>query len=100
MWRVILLLLFIISTGSCRCQSDLTKPPESDKSGFISKEVRTTRWCRACALKSFLSCQRVTGIGSESEIRRKAELTACKDIGYSESECTQDKIRFVECGTE
>jgi hypothetical protein len=99
MWRIAIIVLLCLAAWGCRCRSDL-EPPEGQESGVVSEEVPVLRWCRACALRSFLSCKRVTGVGSEAEVRRKAELEACRDIGYSDEECTQDKIRFVECGIE
>jgi len=87
----------------CRCRSDLGEEEGSKApvaSSVVSSGDQVARWCRACALKNFLSCKRVTGTGSEAEIRRKAELAACKDIGFAPEQCTQDRIRFVDCGTE
>jgi len=99
MWRLTAMLLLCLVACGCRCQSDLEGPKGQD-AGVVSKEAPVGRWCRACALKNFLSCKRVSAVGSEADVRRKAELTACQDIGYSEAECTPDRIRFVECGVE
>jgi hypothetical protein len=99
MWRLTVILAACLVTCGCRCQSDLERPPGRD-AGVVSKEAPVERWCRACALKNFLSCKRVSGVGTEAEVRRKAELEACADLGYGEAECTSDRIRFVECGTE
>ena len=100
MWRLIVIAAFCTLACSCRCQSDLQAPSDDAGSAAVTKDVPILRWCRACALRSFLSCKRVTSVGTEDEVRRKAELTACADIGYTEAECTPDKIRFAECGLE
>lgn len=87
----------------CRCQSELGNPASFNDergTGKIPPNVATYRWCKACALKNFLACKRVDGYGTEEEIRRKVELTACKEVGYSEQQCTEEKLRFVECGLE
>lgn len=97
MWKVALVLTLGLFACGCRCQSDL-EPPEGAESGIASVDVPVQRWCKACALKNFLSCQRVTAAGSEDEVRRMAELAACKDIGFTPEQCTPDRIRFAECG--
>jgi len=86
--------------GGCRCRSGMMENPAPGDAGAppVSPAAVAERWCRACALRSFLSCKRVDGTGTEEEIRRKARETACKDIGFSPQECTQEKIRFEECG--
>ncbi len=99
MRKLMLLITFFIFLCGCRCRSDLEIPPGHD-AGVVSPQAPVARWCRACARRNFLSCKRVSAIGNEDEVRRQAELEACRDIGFSEAECTPDKIRFVECGTE
>jgi len=99
MWRIAAIILLCIFSCGCRCRSDLDVE-EGKEAGVVSGDVPVLRWCRACALKNFLACKRVTGVGPESEIMRKAELAACKEIGYTPEECTPDKIRFAECGVE
>jgi len=57
------------------------------------------RWCRACAKgQSFTACKRVDGTEPEEALKRKAELTACKDVGLSEAECTGPVLSHVQCG--
>jgi hypothetical protein len=97
MWKLALTLTICLFACGCRCRSDLA-PPEGAGSGVVSDSVPVTRWCKACALKNFLSCQRVTAAGTEAEVRRMAELAACKDIGFTPEQCTPERIRFSECG--
>lgn len=97
MWKLALTIALCLFACGCRCQSDL-EPPEGVESGVVSDDVPVQRWCKACALKNFLSCQRVTAAGTEAEVRRMAELEACKDIGFGPEQCTPDRIRFAECG--
>ena len=73
---------------------------QEESVGYISKDINFLRYCQVCAVRNFYSCQRIVATGSENEVKRKAELAACKDVGYNEKECTLDKIKFVECGIE
>ncbi|MFH1438761.1 MAG: hypothetical protein ABIJ56_23830 [Pseudomonadota bacterium] len=103
-----LIVLFTIGLAcalacGCRCRSDLGEEEGSKApvaSSAVSSDDQVNRWCRACALRNFLSCKRETGTGTEAEIRRKAELAACRDIGFAPEQCTEDRIRFVDCGVE
>jgi hypothetical protein len=40
----------------------------------------------------------VDGTEPEEALRRKAELTACKDVGLAEAECAGEILTNVQCG--
>jgi len=97
--RILIFLLPLLALAAgCRCQSKMMTNPEPGQAGTVSPETVTGRWCRACAVRSFLACKRIDGTGTEEQIKRRAEESACKDVGFSPQECTKDRIRFEECG--
>ena len=102
MWKVAIIAVLLCGGAGCRCQSDFkeSRGDAASPSLASSPDAGLSRWCRTCALRTFLACKRVSGVGTEEEIRKKARAEACTDAGLADAECTQDKIRFEECGIE
>lgn len=89
--------LFI--TPGCKCQSELGEVQESGGTASGTQVEGPMRWCRACARgASFTACKRVDGVEPEETLKRKAELTACKDVGLAEAECAGPILTNVQCG--
>jgi hypothetical protein len=97
---LLLLAACLVFAPGCKCQSELgetqgggatiTAPPAGD--GQL-------RWCRACARgQAFTACKRVDGTEPEETLKRKAELTACKDVGLDEAACAGPILSNVQCG--
>jgi len=85
--------------ASCKCRSDLGESKGPAAAGEVQGQgTGPLRWCRACAVRGFTACKRVDGQEPEETLRRKAEITACKDVGLTEEQCTPDVLRFTKCG--
>ena len=90
----------LVFTPGCKCQSDLGEVPESGETATAPAAADgPLRWCRACAKgQAFTACKRVDGQEPEETLKRKAELTACKDVGLSDAECSGQILSNVQCG--
>ncbi len=89
----------LVLAPGCKCQSELGEVQESGGTVAGTAVEGPMRWCRACARgASFTACKRVDGVEPEETLRRKAELTACKDVGLAEAECAGPVLTNVQCG--
>ena len=96
-----------LAAGGCRCESgEPASGVESRQAGDQAKaganddggDTGVARWCMACAKKGFMACKRADGRKPEADLKREAELMACKDVGISEAGCTPDVLSNVSCG--
>ena len=95
---IVLAACLAIAPG-CKCQSELGEEPEAGGTVTAPAGDGQLRWCRACARgQAFTACKRVDGTEPEETLKRKAELTACKDVGLQEAECAGPIISNVQCG--
>jgi hypothetical protein len=63
---------------------------------------KDVNWCRACVMgpHGFMSCQRVsqsTTTETMEQLRDRARIAACKDSGFTETNCPPDKVISVAC---
>ncbi|MBW2260800.1 MAG: hypothetical protein JRG91_02420 [Deltaproteobacteria bacterium] len=90
----------LVFAPGCKCQSELGEGTETG--GTVEAPATgdgQMRWCRACAKgQAFTACKRVDGQEPEETLKRKAELTACKDVGLGEAECAGPILTNVQCG--
>jgi hypothetical protein len=97
---LLVLVACLVVAAGCKCQSELGETPEA---GGTATEQATgdgpMRWCRACARgQAFTACKRVDGTEPEETLRRKAEITACTDVGLDEAACSGPVLSNVQCG--
>ena len=104
MARILPILLTAIclpALSGCRCESGMqektTQAVETASDRVTSNAPM--RWCRACARgQAFTACKRVDGQEDEETLKRKAGLTACKDVGLGDEQCKGEILSHVTCG--
>lgn len=95
---LLVLVACTIATPGCKCQSDLGEVQGGGET-VTQPADGPMRWCRACARgQAFTACKRVDGTEPEETLKRKAELTACQDVGLGEAECAGAVLSNVQCG--
>ncbi len=100
-----IVLAVAIAAQGCRCESGQPSAGTAGQGGEVQAgaeqaggEGDVARWCMACAQKGFMACKRTDGRKPEADLKREAELLACKDVGIAEADCTPDKLSNVSCG--
>lgn len=99
----IMLVLAALVLGGCRCDTPMpeqNRPPQ--RQAPVTPPAQGDGpmvWCMACAKAGFTACKRVEGRDGEENVKRRAELAACEDVGIPEDRCTGDVLNNVKCGT-